>query len=160
MSPAYVSRRGRIVAAAFSVALFAASALGATAARGDASRFVRERRGVVDLESRLTWRIGDPRFLAWTAASDHCDGLDGGAGWRLPTVQELEAMIVPEASRVRPYALVPEVFGREIGAAYWSSDARTRRDTGHRLAVDEDGSIDAVLTAMPLAVRCVRPSIR
>lgn len=149
-----------MVAAASTVALLVASTSLPTDARGDAERFIRERRGVVDLESRLTWRIGDPRFLAWSAASDHCEGLDGGAGWRLPTVHELEAMVVPESSRSRSYALVPEVFGREIGAAYWSSDSRTRRDTDHRLAVDEDGSVDVVLTAMPLAVRCVRPTPR
>lgn len=125
-------------------------------ALGEASRFVRVRRGVVDARTGVEWRDGDPRMLDWESAREHCRDLDGSGAWRLPVVRELRAMIEPTAAVSGGFALVREVFGRPTGTAYWSSDGRSRQDARHRLAVDEDGSVELVSTLTPLAVRCVR----
>lgn len=146
-------RRAHAASFAIVVASVAAASGGA---RGDAERFVRSPRGVVDVASGLTWSYGAPRFLAWESARAHCTTL--GTAWRLPDVGELSAMVLPTPSGDE--ALARAVFGRAHGAPYWSGEARSRRDDIHRLAVGEDGAVANVDTRSPLAVRCVRDATR
>jgi len=48
----------------------------------------------LDSATGLTWQ-SDPGDieLAWAQAVDYCDGLQGGAGWRLPDIDELRSLI-------------------------------------------------------------------
>lgn len=47
-----------------------------------------------DPSTGLTWETHPTDAeVDWTQAGDHCSGLDGGAGWRLPDIDELRSLI-------------------------------------------------------------------
>lgn len=93
------------------------------------------------------WQLsGAPQIMPWAAATSYCAGL--GAGWRLPTRTELEAIAVYLAKQQNP---VPEIPTESY--YYWTS---TEGGEGAYNVDFWTGDADDDLKTTRRYARCVR----
>jgi len=80
---------------------------------------------VHDNRTKLTWQQMLPREpLTWADARDYCNSLDlNGAGWRLPSVGELQTIV--DESRSNP-SIDPKAFPGTPAEYFWTSSILPR----------------------------------
>ena len=81
---------------AFLITLYPAAQTGAETIAGRDCPYVAYESGIVkDTETGLQWLAGPDRETRWDDALEWIEGLDiGGGGWRMPAVEELEALYI------------------------------------------------------------------
>ncbi len=107
--------------AAFAVVMMTTSSL-AYAQVAPNARYVTGSGTVYDTKTKLTWQqIAPTTTYTWAAAKTYCQGLGaslGGAGWRLPTVKELQSIL--DYTRSAPM-IDPGAFPATASSSFWSS---------------------------------------
>jgi hypothetical protein len=87
-----------------------------------AGRYVAASGTVYDTRTKLTWQQTAPSpTYTWADAKTHCAGVGaslGGAGWRLPTVKELQTIV--DDSTTNP-SMDATVFPAPPDYDFWSS---------------------------------------
>ena len=117
----------------------------------DRFKIVMSGEGVLDQETGLVWEEGPAgaTFL-WQDAVIHCYQRVAGTrlGWRLPTVEELAALIDPAAEALPPLPsghpfLVPPYFPPGSGVAFWTMTSVPEYfgDTSESFAIPYIGGI-------------------
>jgi hypothetical protein len=91
----------------------------------DSSRFkcVFDNTGVLDLETGLVWERGITNgSVPWAAAESSCLGSFSGGrgGWRLPTYEELQSLVDPNASGP-PYLPDGHPFLNASNEGFWTA---------------------------------------
>lgn len=117
---------------------------------------------VFDKYTKLAWEQNMNATLgSLSAAALYCTNLDlGGFTWRLPTIQELQTIILDQPSGSTPAldtGTFQDTHGYNYGYPYWSSTPYAI-DTSRAWSVNFlDGSIhDEAAGGGELEVRCVR----
>ena len=83
-------------------------------------------KAVLDSETGLVWQKSpSTSTFSWGGAQAHCNRLTTGGrlGWRLPTLQELESLVDPNAGGVAFLPLLPagNPFENVRLSSYWSA---------------------------------------
>jgi hypothetical protein len=112
---------------------------------------------VYDQATKLTWeRVGSQDVL-WADAKARCAGLVlDGAGWRLPTITELQSIV--DESRTNP-AIDATAFPATRSAGFWTSDPWAQAPGSYVWRVDFFDGISnggAPIADWKDNVRCVR----
>lgn len=116
---------------------------------------------VLDNDTKLTWQQAvDMTERSWSDASAYCSTLQlPGAGWRLPTIHELQAIVDEEASSFPVIALA--AFPDTPSAIFWTSSTDVRQ--ANKLWYVDFGLtnagtdlVDSSDSGTPHFVRCVR----
>lgn len=142
------------------IVLAAAGALRSGAhADAPAGRYVVSAETILDTQTQLVWQRTPPASPAtriWASALAYCATGSGlpGAGWRLPTIKELQTL-VDERATMPP--LIDPAFAGAVAAQYWSS-------TPHVVYNDDAWLVDFTTGAAEFqntqqagfAYRCVR----
>ncbi len=105
------------------LALAAVASTGVANAAVPAGRYTYPAPGTVyDTKTKLTWQQTAPSATySWTQALTYCAGVGktlGGAGWRLPTVKELQTLV--DESRSSP-SIDPTAFPGAPSTTFWTS---------------------------------------
>lgn len=143
--------RQRTVPAILLVLLTGALVAAAPAARYEVSDEI-----VFDRRTNLHWqRIDDGVLRTHAQAVEFCAGaaFEQRAGWRLPTVMELQTLIDVRASSP---AVDTEIFPGTRAELYWSSTAFAKDDTKVWWVSADSGVANLALRSETMYVRCVR----
>lgn len=93
---------------------------------------------VLDRETGLVWETtSGPPFATWFEASFRCIGLTKGgrAGWRLPTVQDLQSLTDPAKTGSPPTIALPQGHPfSPVSPYYWSATDRAMTSSTGPLA--------------------------
>ena len=108
---------------------------------------------ILDTKTNLTWQQPAPTgTYVWADAKTYCSNL--GAGWRLPTVKELQTL-VDYSTSTSP--TIDSVFSGTAQAAFWASTRMSGAFTDVWTVHFGAGStISTPPTDFPSYVRCVR----
>jgi hypothetical protein len=114
---------------------------------------------VLDAKTKLTWqRAQSATAYPWTGAKAYCASagtiLDG-AGWRLPTIKELQTLIDYSLLRTGPM-IDPIAFPPPVLDYFWSSTPLAGSATAAWYVHFNLGVPVSDLATIPLYVRCVR----
>lgn len=113
---------------------------------------------VLDRTTKLTWqRTLDGTLRTQEEAETYCSGLSiAGAGFRLPTVKELQTIV--EVSRHAP-ALDTNAFPGILGSSsmHWTSSRYAKDDSNAWYVQFVDGSVYWKPVSERIYVRCVKP---
>ncbi|WP_437995998.1 DUF1566 domain-containing protein [Sorangium sp. So ce185] len=151
-----VPGHGWVAAAGLATVVF--SLVRVPSAEADAScdaRYTISEDTVRDNDTGLTWqRQVDGGEYAWSDASLYCKGLQlSGAGWRLPTVFELQTLV--DDSRGHP-AIDEKAFPETPYEFFWSSSSLAN-DPNRAWYVSFDiGDVNSGIAGSMCRVRCVR----
>jgi hypothetical protein len=108
-----------------------------------------------DPASRLVWqREAADRAMPWKAAQDYCAANRGelpGTGWRLPTIDELKALMVDDEMRRCRW---PSELSGSCGIYWTSSEGKSKSDAHY--ADFNEGLVDFDDKGFDYQVRCVR----
>lgn len=109
---------------------------------------------VTDNDTQLTWqRQADGVDRSWSQATSYCQGLTlPGAGWRLPTVFELQTIV--DLSKANP-AIDQTAFPDTPSTSFWSS-LYTRDPSIAWYVHFLDGHVYYEVVGSAFRVRCVR----
>jgi hypothetical protein len=89
------------------------------AAERDGS-FVTDANGIVrDIKTGFEWKVGPDKDTDWDEARHWVKSLDFGAGWRMPTIDELESLYNIEAGERNMTHLL-----KTTGLSAWSSETK------------------------------------
>lgn len=112
---------------------------------------------VTDTKTKLVWqRTVSSTTFSWEDAKTYCAGLGaslGGAGWRVPTVKELQTIV--DDSRSDP-AIDPIAFPDTPSTALWSSSPLIGSPSYAWNVYFYTGGTYTFYAENPFAVRCVR----
>ena len=146
---AYVPRALGVVVVVLSTASADASA--------PAGRYTAAGGTVYDTKTKLTWQQTAPSTdYTWTDAKTSCAGAGaslGGAGWRLPTIKELQTIV--DDSRSNP-SIDPTAFPGVPGNPFWSSSPLAGSSSNAWFVSFYDGSASYGGVSDMHNVRCVR----
>jgi hypothetical protein len=115
---------------------------------------------VLDQETGVVWARQRSNSASWNLAFGQCtnESIGGRGGWRLPTVYELRALILPTGGGV-----LPEGHPFDVTAdLYWSSTATPGAGSDNAYVGDIDGSDTSIFIrdkTESLGVWCVRGGI-
>ena len=103
---------------------------------------------ITDTDTGLDWAVYNQRELSWEEAKEYAECL--GDGWRLPTIQELIAIIDYETS-------IPATKMQEIAPDYYWSATTCAPNTSYAWVVDFSyGSVSIDDRTNSRQVVCVR----
>jgi formylglycine-generating enzyme required for sulfatase activity len=142
----------------FGIVVIAILAL-APAARSDApaGRYTVTSGTVYDTKTKLTWQQAVPATTyTWANAKTYCAGVGatlGGAGWRLPTLNEL--LTIVDYSRTNP-AIDPIAFPSTPTNYFWSSSPLAGSSSYAWYVRFSGGNSSYHDVSNTLIVRCVR----
>ena len=90
-------------------------------AAAPAERYSVENGTVYDTQTKLTWQQATPKTLfSWADAGSYCAALTlNGAGWRLPSIGELQTLV----NETDNPAVDPTAFPMTPSEYFWSSSA-------------------------------------
>jgi len=116
---------------------------------------------VVDARSGLTWqRAVAPKRMTPSEAKGYCArlSLGGATGWRLPTEDELKALIEPARKPTIDREAFPGVSASPDESKFWSSTP-SPKEPGMVRSVDfSNGFVRDSAATYSYSVRCVRPN--
>lgn len=154
-----MSRRASFLAV-LSALVFSPTLL-AKAPEGQYQKFDGVELTIHDLQTHLEWmRSVSTNALNWATAEAACSASDAGAGWRLPTVKELQTLVDEEPTMLgaTPRYLDPDAFPvgtSPVSLPYWSA-TKTGNGSEYFAVSFTTGSTSAADPGKPLFVRCVR----
>jgi hypothetical protein len=110
---------------------------------------------VYDIKTKLTWQQALPSTTySWAGAKTYCAGLSlSGAGWRLPTVKELQTVV--DESQSSP-SIDLNAFPSTPSDWFWSSSPLAGSSSTAWLVHFYDGNTTYDDAALTMYVRCVR----
>lgn len=111
---------------------------------------------VHDTKTGLTWqRAVAPGTYAWVDAKSYCAGLDadGGSGWRLPTIKELQTIVDERAYQP---AIDTTAFPGTPSEFFWSSSPYANDATNAWVVHFNFGNSSYFTVSYNYRVRCVR----
>lgn len=129
---------------------------GVLVAAAPAARYEVSEEIVFDRRTNLHWqRVDDGVLRTHAQAVEFCAGaaFEHRAGWRLPTVMELQTLIDVRATSP---AIDTEVFPGTRAELYWSSTARAEDDNQVWRIDAATGVANLALRSETMYVRCVR----
>jgi hypothetical protein len=121
-----------------------------------AGRFTIGSGTVYDTKTKLTWQQATPSTTySWPDAKTYCAGAGlGGAGWRLPTVRELQTLV--DYSRLTDPRIDTTAFPATPSAAFWSASPAAGSPSLAWLVNFYDGFASSYDVTTLVDVRCVR----
>jgi hypothetical protein len=154
-SGALVERAEPVAPAADAVAAPAVEAVAAPAPKAVVPPAADSALVWTDPASRLVWQRGAAeRAMPWKAAVEYCATNSGelpGAGWRLPTIDELKALLVDDETRRCRW---PSELSGSCGIYWTSSEGKSKSDAHY--ADFNEGLVDFDDKGFDYQVRCVR----
>jgi hypothetical protein len=114
---------------------------------------------VYDTKTKLTWQRTAPTAgYTWADAATYCgsatvSGTLGGAGWRVPTVKELQSLI--DSSQPAPPFADRTAFPDAAGVFWTSTLLAGTPSAAWVVLFNSGGTLTGLLSAVP-RVRCVR----
>jgi hypothetical protein len=110
-----------------------------------------------DTKTKLTWqRGGSSTMYTWADAKTYCTGVGrslGGAGWRLPTIEELRAIV--DDTQANP-SIDSTTFPSTPADRFWSSSPVANSPSDAWAVYFDSGQAYSFKVSLTGYVRCVR----
>jgi uncharacterized protein DUF1566 len=143
-----LATKAALVAAALVLLL-----VGAVRAAAPSGRFAASGGVVFDTKTGLTWEQSPmTATFAWADAPGHCASL--GAGWRVPTIKELQSIV--DFTRSASPKIDTNYFFSTLSDYYWSASIRVGSPGDAWYADFDNGSAFTEGQTNAHLVRCVR----
>lgn len=109
---------------------------------------------VNDLSTGLTWQQNAAGAMTWTDAQSYCGGL--GAGFRLPSLKELQTIVDRTVSDRGSTAFIDPIFAGTPASAFWTSSLLASDATKAWYVAFYNGQSNQNPLSTLNQVRCVR----
>ena len=110
---------------------------------------------VNDTKTGLVWQTtADPGTYDWSGARDHCAAL--GAGWRMPTLKELQTIVDEGAADEMPASIDISAFPDAPTTSFWTSSLFAGSEGLGWLVSFDGGNTYTMDVTSSASVRCVQ----
>jgi hypothetical protein len=119
-------------------------------------RYISNDATITDTKTGLMWQAQPVGPMTWQEAMDYAESLIlDGAGWRLPTIEELVTLI--DYGRHDPASSFPGMSFHGLAPSWFWSSSLDADDTDYVWYVDfYDGCVGSSGKTYPSSARCVR----